>query len=1006
MPQIIDINDDDSIATTVLTTGAKKTKSRRPEFNPINTFHSSVNGSGQKSGLINSSTTPANPNLDLTPDTSKLFYDKLVKHNDVALRFINTAPISRGSYTRLMNNTQTYTERIADLDHALNLEDYVFNTDGNAVWLDVTPQTLVVREIVSYDNNGSRHSDTSLHIEYAVRLVVSRTGDTPDPDTVAPVLFEQVAAHPIRADIYTQIGFTYDPLADLPDMLTRLQSQIGGAVNLRLLDPEEIKDYFSDPQLYSLYTRLCNQARHFRTEDVADYFEEFIPRVMAGINDPGTVSSSEAAVLNTLTLELRRLDAYEVPLPAYTRIYKTIQGIKATKPNFGSLCDYILTQNTQLALNTNLYALSAQRSQLSVPPHGPKNWTLNPIFSTQQTNAITTSDPLALVQAGAGTGKSTTINERIGYLTACGVEPSSITVLSFTNAAADHITELNPDVNSMTTARMIHEVYSHNHPLQQISTNETILNAIPIYYGDQALTNDFLRAFTENLREVIKKTSNQNMTRMSNFIEQHTDAVIEVLDTIGQTTLELEIIISYLKIMDPGFVEPWSNPPQYLIIDEVQDNSAYEFVYTLRYAAKHNASLYMVGDSSQTLYEFRSANPKALNALEASGVFGTYQLTTNYRSNQEILDFANVHLLDIEANQFAKIQLKANSLEVPTAQSFGEKVRLHPVYDVTKKDFVETLPHVFAEKEITEYIRENIAKGEPTAVLCATRRQVAAVMNIFETQFPGTPAANLTSDKSFNRTTFTSFIREYWDTVTAVDPVNATYVFVNALQKNVSKIDRYYATNPNKLTDLIRDWNAKNNGQVAQLLSTYQTAAASPDPAKVSAAKDQFFAAFRENIMNYEIESNSIAQRMTDARNRARKEAQAKTNPLLMASTIHGVKGLEFPHTVVLREPDANNKIDESIKRLFYVALTRARQSEFIIAGQGKRTKASIITDYNNLADALEIRDQKIEAARQLADNFDTPDEADSDTVTGDTGEDTGEDQSSTRDDDTADQLV
>lgn len=99
-------------------------------------------------------------------------------------------------------------------------------------------------------------------------------------------------------------------------------------------------------------------------------------------------------------------------------------------------------------------------------------------------------------------------------------------------------------------------------------------------------------------------------------------------------------------------------------------------------------------DCSQTLYEFRASNPKALNMLEGSGVFATYQLQVNYRSNQEILDFANCLLRDIEANQYAQIQLQANSLATVTEQSFTDKVHLKYSWMPHMKDFKDTIPSV------------------------------------------------------------------------------------------------------------------------------------------------------------------------------------------------------------------------------------------------------------------------------------------------------------------------
>lgn len=945
MPQIIDIDDNGNLAESVVAAGVVKSRSKRPEFNPQNTFHSELNGAGgatsSRSGLINASAHPANPDLTYAPSTDKLVGNQRVTQGETTLRYLPTGPVSSGNYARMRSvASSVYREKLVDIDAALDLEDIVFSTGAHKIYLDVAPQTMITRKTVT-QVSGSTDTVRTLHTEYVVRIIVLRDTDDPTDDqkqAIAPVIFDQYPRQN-TGDIFTYLGVTYDVMADLEDMLLSVQSMVPGT-NLKLLDSNEVKEYFTDE--YSLYTRLCNQAKYFRTNEVAENLSIIINDALG---ESPMVGVDQHMMLNVISYELQRLHKYEVPLETYNLLYDTIMAL----PNEDHR-DVLIRQNMQLSLNRNLYDLADIKDQLATPPHAPVNYTVDSKYSTQQVNAITTSDPLIIAQAGAGTGKSTVINERMKFLTASGVDPKSITVLSFTNAAADHIKALNPDVNSMTTARMIHEVYTHNYPSHMISTIDTILNSIPIYYRDQAQSSQFLVVFSRLLREATIKSSNATMTALSAFIERYTDEVIQVLDVLGQTSLEIEIIISYLKINDPNFVEPFTSSPDYLIIDEVQDNSSFEFVYSLKYAAKHQCSMYLVGDSSQTLYEFRAANPKALNALESSGVFGTYRLTTNYRSNQEILDFANVHLLDIEANKFAKIQLQANSLDMPTLESFTEKVQLITVDDTTKIKFKEDMVAAF-DNPITEgFIEENIAKQEPTAVLCATNAEVKNVMATLERKYPHAEVTSLVSERAYTKTIFSKFIGRYWDEITSVDPSHASFIFGRQLKAHASALDRFYGENAGALDQLIAAWWTSASSTVGQLLATYQLKVGDPD------ALDAFFQGFQDTILNYEIENNSIAQRLTDARNRARKEARTKSNPMLMVSTIHGVKGLEFPHTIVLKAPDSA-KTDESTKRMYYVALTRARESELIIAGVSKRAKSRIVTDHENMITVLEKRD-------------------------------------------------
>lgn len=197
-------------------------------------------------------------------------------------------------------------------------------------------------------------------------------------------------------------------------------------------------------------------------------------------------------------------------------------------------------------------------------------------------------DKLYLTDDFIVTHNSTVILGRIDWMVANGVKPQDIMVLSFTNAAADHIKDLNPNVKSMTIAHMIHTIYTANFPDHLLSELDTLCNSLDIYFP----TNDVAMKFKSRCLGVRNKEPNAYVD-LNNFIEENYDDVIRFLDTTRQTSLEIEIIICYQKI--DTMVEPPEIQSQHLIIDEVQDNSVFEFVYSLKYVEKHQESLFIVG---------------------------------------------------------------------------------------------------------------------------------------------------------------------------------------------------------------------------------------------------------------------------------------------------------------------------------------------------------------------------------------------------------------------------
>ena len=630
--------------------------------------------------------------------------------------------------------------------------------------------------------------------------------------------------------------------------------------------------------------------------------------------------------IKTICNFVRYLMNYPIPLELYKNIYASLY--KYFPMNTKEICK----QNLNLLLSSTLNHLSDNKKHLSTF-HAPNNIILPPSMtklSTQQINAVKCEDPLILVQAGAGTGKSTLILSRIDYLIASGVKANDITVLSFTNAAADNITAKNPNVNSMTIARMIHNIYTDNYTGHELSSLDTIFNSLDIYYPPKTRQNTIVDQFSRHIQSMIKNEPN-SFINMNNFIEEHFDKIIHILNTIHQTSLELEIIICYQKI--DVLNEPASVQNKFLIIDEVQDNSVFEFIYTLKYIDKHQQSMFIVGDCSQTLYEFRASNPRALNILEGSGTFKTFQLTTNYRSNQEILDMANIMLQTIEANQYAKIQLYANSRAKVTEQSFLEKVHFHYERLPRITQLHEKLPFIFA-KHIHNYIADCLVKNEQIAILAFTRKDVARIQDILMMQYPDANIASLVPKRMYNSTVISTFIKNYWNTIQFAPSLSIINLIIQSIMLKLP----YITYNSQKFAPMVRDmlnrWERENHpiiqGWVNQFLNGQMT-------------QDKMLHHIKQNLLQFEIATNAMKQTLLSSKNQQNKQADCVQKANFVLSTIHSAKGLEFDHVIVLYKNE--NPMDEDKKRMYYVALTRAMKSEYILAYDTK-VVPQIAADY------------------------------------------------------------
>lgn len=724
-----------------------------------------------------------------------------------------------------------------------------------------------------------------------------------------------------------------------------------------IVDKYAMNDFF---QNYSLYIEISKASERWNTQ--TDYF---IADVLAknakdyaraiSYSDPWMDKYGVGACIG-------RLDKYSVPLQLFQTMYQKLKSY-TTPDILTSICKMHLN----LMLSDTLQHMNANKSNLKYCPDTNKSMLTNcpsgQPYSYEQKAAIASTSPLTMVQSGAGTGKSTIILGRIQHMIANGIKPEDILVLSFTNNAANHILDQNPNINSMTIDRMMRLIYAENYPTHQLSSISTIINSLDIYFNP-INTNSKKTQFIEKFKRILQRLrDDMEYTKAMNFVENNLDEVISVLNTIEQTSLELQSIICYLK-MDT-LVEPAETQADHLIIDEVQDNSISQFVYSIKYTDKHMCSMYIVGDCSQTLYEFRASNPKALNVLEGSGVFETYKLQTNYRSNQEILDFANIGLSNIEANQYAKIQLQANSLKPVTLQSFKDAVNFH--YERMKNKSKGAWDSLFATSisVIKSYVDDKLMKGEQVTFLARRRSDIRAIESNLMNCFSMVPAidhstgkvlvddkgnviktpvkiASLIPKRQYDNTILSKFISQYWNTIRYAPPTDILTIIETELVAQAPYLS-YKRNNAQLMQQMAQATMAEFRQRYGEKIKSLQ---ANVIASVITSA--EMLDEIKKYMISFEIERNGIAQAVMSSRNNENKSAEKIAGANFILSTIHSAKGLEFDNVVIYYDSESESKIDEATKRMYYVALTRAKKTEFIFA-YDTMAKPKIGNDYDRI---------------------------------------------------------
>ncbi len=283
----------------------------------------------------------------------------------------------------------------------------------------------------------------------------------------------------------------------------------------------------------------------------------------------------------------------------------------------------------------------------------------------QQQAVFCTEGPL-LILAGAGSGKTTVLVNRIAYILKSELcKPWQILAITFTNKAAGELKEricnAVPEGGSDIWAATFH------------STCARILRR----YGDRiGFTSHFTVYGTDDQKKLVKDILKQlnydekmlPVKRVLNEISKAKDEMLtpqEMLKRAGYDNLKqsvakvYEIYQSRLKTADamdfddmlcktvelfqkcPDILEFYQNQFKYIMVDEYQDTNKVQYKFVSMLAAKYG-NICVVGDDDQSIYKFRGATIE--NILSFENTFKgakMIRLEQNYRSTQNILNAAN-----------------------------------------------------------------------------------------------------------------------------------------------------------------------------------------------------------------------------------------------------------------------------------------------------------------------------------------------------------------------------
>ena len=585
-------------------------------------------------------------------------------------------------------------------------------------------------------------------------------------------------------------------------------------------------------------------------------------------------------------------------------------------------------------------------------------------FNKGQMEAIRHFRGPALVLAGPGSGKTRVITYRTKYLIEQHrVEPSSILVITFTKAAA---MEMKQRFQRMTDRKYVtvnfgtfHAVFfgilrhAYGYSVDNIIKEEQKVRFFKEEISHMNLEIEDEAEFIQNITGEISRVKNERKNILdyealscdSKSFRKLYQKYDHLLRRQNQIDFDDMLVYTYeLLSQRKDILKAWQNKFQYILIDETQDMNQLQYDIVKLLAAPKN-NLFMVGDDDQSIYRFRGARPEIMLGFETEYPEAKkIVLDTNYRSRKQIVESA-MKLINHNENRFAK--------EVKASRAEGSPV-VTAVFQNQKDEY-----DCMIEK-ILYYHRQG-GNYSDIAVLCRTNRQPGAfaeklmeynipfqmkdvIPNVYDHWIAKNVMTYLRLGKGSNKRS---------DLLQVLNkPLR--YISRECLEDEIISWDvmlQYYEDKPwmcDRIETLEHDLKMMRNmnpyGAIHYIRHVIGYEQYLRDYALDHRLKVEELLEVLEEIQESAKEYETLEQWQKHieeyGQNLEKQQRERENQDGVIICTMHSSKGLEFPIVFI---PDANEGITpyqkamlkeeiEEERRLFYVAMTRARELLYIFS--------------------------------------------------------------------------
>ncbi len=569
----------------------------------------------------------------------------------------------------------------------------------------------------------------------------------------------------------------------------------------------------------------------------------------------------------------------------------------------------------------------------------------------RQAEAVKCND-LCLLLAVPGSGKTTALVARLGYMIYVkGIRPEHILTVTYTNAATRDMKarfekyfggEYSDAVTFKTINSLCNEIIRYytyitgGISFRLIEDNLPAIREIYISqtgnWPDEADLREIQQqiAYIKNMLLDKKQISEISVTEdrisIENIYEKYCSRLSEnrLMDFDDQMVFAFRILRKNSRVR-----EYFKNRYRYLLVDEAQDTSKIQH-YIIQLLVHGRNRLFMAGDEDQSIYGFRAAYPKALMEFQKTYKDGQVMfLETDYRSDGYIVNAA-AQFIKHNRNRHEKKMRSAKPETKPVIIDNTEK---------RKQQYDRVINHI-----------RSIYRGRQTAILY--RNNDSALPYIYRLKKEGIPYNCKDMETAF----FTGrTVRYVTDLIKLSHDMGNIELFMNTYSKTRCYITKKMAeTAVNmyengrsgegiwKCLELLvkkggRSRDIKNTASYIKKLKTMSAPEALETiktlisgRRSIDAEKIYILKCLATDDMSTLEFLNMLEELENDIENKSH-----DYDADVILSTIHSAKGLEYDNVIIADAADGilpgeETDIEEE-RRLFYVGLTRAKESLMIL---------------------------------------------------------------------------